>query len=240
MSSSALSSVEEESAQTDALTVDRRSQMWLSRLALREVGQRVIEAGCGLGSWTRLLVKNREQVLALDPHPTRVAKLLSRFQSQPNLDAMTMELSAPRFRDLARFQPDSVLCVDALAREEDDQRALFNFTTVLPRGGKVVLLVPAGPSLFGSLDMALGHHRRYTKESLLQLAGSVGLKTREMRYVNMAGFFGWWVDNRVFESAELAPAGSLRERMVPYLERVERLIAPPFGQSLFAVLELPA
>jgi SAM-dependent methyltransferase len=219
--------------------VDRRSQLWLSRLALREVGQRVIEAGCGLGSWTRLLVKNREQVVSLDPHPSHVAGLLARFQEHSNLDAMTMDLSAPRFRDLARYRPDSVLCVDALARERDDQRALFNFTTVLPRGGRVVLLVPAGPSLFGTLDMALGHHRRYTKESLAKLAESVGLKARELRYVNMAGYFGWWLDNRVLEKVELAPPGSLRERLVPYLECVERLIAAPFGQSLFAVLELP-
>src|SRR6187402_460228 len=110
---------------------------------------------------------------------------------------MTIDLAAPRFRDLARYRPNSVLCVGALAHERDDQRALFNFTTVLPRGGRVVLLVPAGPSLFGRLDMALGHHRRYAKESLVQLAESVGLKARELRYVNMAGYFGWCLDNRV-------------------------------------------
>jgi len=238
MSSSVLSPVEGADIQ-ESPAVERRSQQWLSRLALREVGQRVIEAGCGVGAWTRLLLKNREQVVALDPHASHVAGLLSRFQAHSNLDAMTMDLAAPRFRDLARYQPDSVLCVDALAREKDDQRALFNFTTVLPRGGRVVLLVPACPALFGSLDMALGHHRRYSKESLSQLSESVGLQVRQMRYVNIAGFFGWWVDTRVLETVEMAAPGALRERLVPYLERVERLIAPPFGQSLFAVLELP-
>ncbi len=238
--SSVLTPLVEEFAAGNLPIVDRRSQQWLLRLAMGELGQRVIEAGCGLGSWTRLLVKNREQVVALDPSPTCVAGLLARFPEQRNLDAMTMELSASRFRDLARYQPDSVLCVDALACELDDQRALFNFTTVLPRGGRVVLLVPAGPSVFGSLDMALGHQRRYSMESLRQLAQSVGLKARQMRYVNMAGLLGWWFDNRVLESIELAPPGSFRERLVPYLEQVERLVAPPFGQSLFAVLELPA
>ncbi len=224
----------------DTESVDRRSLQWMSRLALRELGQRVIEAGCGIGSWTRLLVPNREQVVALDPHPSRVASLLARFSGQRNLDALTMDLAAPRFRDLARYQPDSVLCVDALARELDDQRALFNFTTVLPRGGRVVLFVPACPALFGSLDMAMGHQRRYSKESLRKVSESVGLRVKELRYVNVAGYFGWWFDNRVMERAELSAPGSLRERLVPYLERVERIVAPPFGQSLFAVLELPA
>ena len=221
-------------------SLDLRSLQWMSRLALREVGQRVIEAGCGIGSWTRLLLPNREQVVALDPHPSRVASLLARFSGQLNLDALTMDLAAPRFRDLARYQPDSVLCVDALARELDDQRALFNFTTVLPRGGRVVLFVPACPALFGSLDMALGHQRRYSKESLRQVSESVGLRVKELRYVNTAGYFGWWFDNRVMQRSELPAPGSFRERLAPYLERVERLVAPPFGQSLFAVLELPA
>lgn len=209
---------------------------WLTRIALREVGQRVIEAGCDLGSWTRLLL-NREQVVALDPHPTRVAGLLARYSNYRNLDALTMEIEAPRFRDLARFRPDSVLCVDTLAQVKDDQRALYNFTTVLPRGrGRVVLLVPACPSLYGSLDVALGHERRYSKESLRKVAESVGLRVKELRYVNVAGFFGWWFDNRILEAAEVATPTAFREKVVPYLERIERFIAPPFGQSLFAVL----
>lgn len=217
-----------------------RSFQWLARLALGQVGQRVIEAGCDSGAWTNLLVKGREQVVALDPRPTRVSSLLARLAAHRNLDALTMELAAPRFRDLARFRPDSVLCVDELARVEDDQRALFNFTTVLPRGGRVVLVVPACPSLFGSLDMALGHQRRYSKESLRTVAESVGLRVRELKYVNLAGYFGWWFDNRILESVETAPAGSWREKLVPYLEFAERWISPPVGQSLFAVLELPA
>jgi SAM-dependent methyltransferase len=234
-----LSPVEEISS-PESVLADRRSHQWLTRLALGEVGERVIEAGCGFGAWTKMLLQNREQVVALDPRAARVAGLLARFQDHPNLDAMTMELSAPRFRDLARFAPDSVLCVDALAREHDDQRAMFNFTTVLPRGGRVVIVVPACPSLFGSLDRALGHQRRYTKESLANLAAGVGLQVRKMRYVNIAGYIGWWLDNRVLERVEPAAPGSLRERLAPYFERLERFVAPPFGQSLFAVLELPA
>lgn len=237
--SSVLTSAAASPATQDFHAVQSRSFQWLTRIALREVGQRVIEAGCDLGSWTRLLL-NREQVVALDPHPTRVAGLLARYADYRNLDALTMELSAPRFRELARFRPDSVLCVDALAQVDDDQRALFNFTTVLPRGGRVVLLVPACPSLFGSLDVALGHQRRYSKESLRTVAESVGLRVKELRYVNVAGFFGWWFDNRILEAAEVATPTAFRERVVPYLERIERFIAPPFGQSLFAVLELPA
>ena len=232
--------VDKQFAAEQAQTTELQSFQWLSRLALREVGERVIEAGCEAGAWTRLLLRTRQQVVAIDPHASRVAKVLSAFPSYRNLEAMTMDLAAPRFRDLKRYHPDSVLCVDALARVKDDQRALFNFTTVLPRGGKVVLLVPACPSLFGSLDMALGHHRRYSKESLRDVAESVGLRVRQLRYVNVAGFFGWWFDNRILESIQPSAPGSLREKLVPYLSSVERLIAPPFGQSLFAVLELPA
>ena len=44
----------------------------------------------------------------------------------------------------------------------DDAAAVRRFRQVLPPGGKLVVLVPALPQLFGSIDEAVGHYRRYT------------------------------------------------------------------------------
>jgi SAM-dependent methyltransferase len=215
-----------------------RSFEWLASLAVREVGQRVIEVGCGLGAWTRLLL-NREQVVALDTHPTMVAGVLSRFSGSRNLEALTLDVANARFRELARFQPDSVLCGNALAAVRDDERALFNMTTVLPRGGRVVLVLPACPALYCQLDRIEGLQRRYSKESLRTVAERVGLRVRHIRYVNVAGFCGRWWDG-LLEKMDAPSPYALRERMVPLLTRLERLVNPPFGENLFAVLELPA
>jgi hypothetical protein len=72
---------------------------------------------------------------------------------------------------------------------------------------------------------------------VMQLAG--GLRVKKLRYMNVAGFFGWWLNARVFRREEQSEAqiGFFDRMVVPVASRLEALIAPPFGQSIFAVLE---
>jgi hypothetical protein len=57
--------------------------------------------------------------------------------------------------------------------------------------------------------------------------------------MNAVGFFGWWVNAKVLRREEQS-AGQIAvfdRWVVPVLARVERMVPPPFGQSLIAVLE---
>src|SRR5438067_1300913 len=47
--------------------------------------------------------------------------------------------------------------------------------------------VPAGPRLFGTLDAAFGHHRRYTQRSLGSSLATAGFTVRLLRYMNVPG-----------------------------------------------------
>jgi len=69
--------------------------------------------------------------------------------------------------------------------------------SVLGSGGVIVLLVPAFQALYGPIDRLLGHHRRYNRTSIRRLAQASGLRVRSTRYMNFAGFFGWWVNARI-------------------------------------------
>ncbi|MGH9559656.1 MAG: hypothetical protein ACRD30_10485, partial [Bryobacteraceae bacterium] len=61
----------------------------------------------------------------------------------------------------------------------------------------------------------------------------------KMRYFNSIGFFGWWINAHLLKrEAQSAAQIEFFDRMlVPWISRVEARIAPPFGQSLFAVLQ---
>jgi hypothetical protein len=112
---------------------------------------------------------------------------------------------------------------------------------VVQRGGTVVLLVPAFPALYGPIDRNLGHYRRYRSAQIRELASAAGLRVRSVHYFNSAGFFAWWFNARVLRRQEHSPA-QIRFYdgwIVPALSRVESVVRPPFGQSLFAVLEKP-
>jgi 2-polyprenyl-3-methyl-5-hydroxy-6-metoxy-1,4-benzoquinol methylase len=142
---------------------------WQGRLVAPELGQRVIEVGCGIGNFTGMLL-DREIVLAVDVDPACIERLQQRYSNRPNLHAFVCEPSSGAFADLARFHPDSCVCLNVLEHIEDDQRALAAMASVLVPGGAIVLLVPAFQALYGPIDRNLSHHRRYSRNALAGLA----------------------------------------------------------------------
>ena len=213
---------------------------WQSRLVRRELGRRVVEVGCGVGNFTGMLL-DREAVIAVDSEPDCIQRLIERYPDRSNLHAFACDAGSPAFRDLARFHPDSCVCLNALEHIEDDRQALRGMACILEPGGVVVLLVPAFPALYGPIDRNLGHHRRYSRGSIARLAGATGLRIRKIHFMNALGFFGWWVNSHILRHrAQSERQIEIFDRCLgPFLSRVEGLARPPFGQSLFVVLEKP-
>jgi SAM-dependent methyltransferase len=213
---------------------------WQGRLVRRELGRRVVEVGCGVGNFTGMLL-DREVIVALDAEPECIERIRARYPNQPNLSAIVCDAAAWRFPDLSRFHADTCVCLNALEHMEDDRLALDNMASVLVARGVIVLIVPAFEALYGAIDRNLGHYRRYSSGSLRRLAAAAGLRVRKAHYMNSIGFFGWWANARIFRR-EAQSEGQIEffdRRVVPILSRVESWAAPPFGQSLFAVLEKP-
>jgi SAM-dependent methyltransferase len=211
---------------------------WQGQLVTRELGRRVIEVGAGIGNFTRLLL-DRDAVFAMDVEPACVDRLRRRFAEHSNVQVMVGDAANQAFRDLARFEPDSCVCLNVLEHVPDDRAALENMRAALTPGGIIVLLVPAFPALYGPIDRNLGHCRRYTRRTLTQNARASGLAIRKMHYVNLAGFFGWWINAHLLKLRAQSPAqiGFFDRYIVPPMARIERAVPPPFGQSLFAVFE---
>jgi SAM-dependent methyltransferase len=213
---------------------------WQGRLVAPELGQRVIEVGCGIGNFTRMLL-DRETVLAVDVDPACIERLQQRYSNHPNLRTSVCEPSSGAFADLARFHPDSCVCLNVLEHIEDDGRALEAMASVLVPGGVIVLLVPAFQALYGPIDRNLCHYRRYSRNALAALAHRTGLRIEKLHYVNAVGFFGWWINAHVFRrEAQSERQIRIFDRcVVPWMSRLEAIAPPGFGQSLFAVLRKP-
>ena len=132
---------------------------------------------------------------------------------------------------------DTVLCINVLEHIQDDLAAIKNMLSVLKPGGKLLLYVPAIQWAFGSIDKALGHFRRYSHSRILSLVESAEAEIQLMHYVNFVGVLGWFYANRIRKDDVIQRSNAqLVDRMVPYLSALERLVRPPIGQSLFAVI----
>src|SRR5579872_3498556 len=209
---------------------------WQSRLAEAHLGSRVLEVGCGLGNFTQHLL-NRELVIGIDVESRCVEKHRSRFSRDPNVISLCMDVQVPAFADLRKHQPVSIACLNVLEHVEDDALALTHMNAVLPAGGTIVLIVPAFQGLYGPIDHLLGHYRRYSKQSLAQVAHRTGFRPRILRYMNLVGFFGWWVNARVQKKTEQSETliKIFDSAVVPVISRIEDHIEPPVGQSIFTV-----
>ena len=97
-------------------------------------------------------------------------------------------------------------------------------------------LVPALHALFGSIDRAIGHHRRYARDEIVAKLRASGLAVEHVRYFNLLGAPGWFLNSRVFGRKQVPGLQArVHDRLVPLLRLEERWKQPPFGMSLLAV-----
>jgi SAM-dependent methyltransferase len=220
------------------MSLARNYFAWQGRLIEPELGQRVLEVGCGTGNFTSRILQ-REAVIAIDIEPACVERLRRRFPDQPNLQTLVAAPGDPAFAGLRQYHPDCCVCLNVLEHIEDDAGALRQMSSVLPCGGIVVLMVPAFTALYGPIDRNLGHYRRYTSKSVSQVAARANLRVVKIRYMNAVGFFGWWANARLFrrEKQSAIQIAAFDRWIVPAVSTLESYFPPPFGQSLIAVLQ---
>jgi SAM-dependent methyltransferase len=202
------------------------------------IGDRVLEIGSGIGSVSEFLL-DRARLVVTDTQPYYLERLRERFGGRANVEVA--ELYLPTLDGpLAAERFDTVVCANVLEHVEDDRGSLAIMRSLLEPRGRLVLLVPALPALYGTLDRELGHHRRYTSAELKAKFREAGFRMHHLEYFNLAGVPGWWLTGRVLRRT-LVPSGSLRvfDALVP-LFRMERLLPWRVGQSLIAIGEVPA
>lgn len=209
---------------------------WLHDRFDAYLGNRILEIGSGIGNQTRYFA-SRERIVASDIDPYYVDILKSRFATVPGVRVASFRfpLTADDRENLRSERIDTIVCLNVLEHIEDHQSTLKDCADVLPSGGRLVLLVPAMPALYGTLDVALQHFRRYEKEPLRQLLQDSGFHVEDVRFVNRLAVFGWWLSSRVLKRKVL-PRNQLAlfKVMLPLLKREERH-PPSFGLSLLAL-----
>lgn len=209
---------------------------WLHQRFEAFLGDRILEVGSGIGNQTQYFA-HHERVIASDIDPFYVQVLHRKFGDRPNvrIASFRFPLDAASHDDLQRERVDTIVCLNVLEHIEDDRSTLRDFARVLPRGGRLALLVPSMPSLYGTLDKHLQHFRRYDKEPLRALLKSEGFETEDLRYMNRIAVFGWWLSSRVLGRTVL-PKGQLAafKFLMPLL-RFEEKRPPSFGLSLLAL-----
>lgn len=199
------------------------------------LGRRVVEVGAGVGTFSALLAGDPDvdELTLVEPAENNFPVLRDRFTDDARVVARHGYLE-----DVSHdLRADSLALVNVLEHIEHDARFVAAAREVLAPGGHLLIFVPALPILFGELDEAFDHYRRYTRRTLNSLLVGGGFEPLEMRYVNLPGAFSWFIAGRILRRDTLA-AREVRAYdrwVVPWMLRMERVWSPPFGQSLLAI-----
>ena len=220
----------------DELARAHRLADWMFEQFRPLVAGETAEVGAGIGTFSeRLLCAGATRLLLLEPDPELAAELERRFGADPRVELVRESVPGSAALAGAAGGFGFVLCQNVLEHVRDDAGAAAELAAALRPGGRLGLLVPAHPRLFGSLDRAYGHERRYTRERLERLIRGAGLELEELRSFNLLGVAGWWWKSR--RGAGELGRRSLRayETILPLWRPAERLLRPRAGLSLIAV-----
>jgi glycosyltransferase involved in cell wall biosynthesis len=211
-------------------TTDRYSRLIVERLA-PDVGARVLEVGSGIGNISGHLGR-RELLVATDIADHYLDLLRRRFEGNSRVRVLRYNLEEGARADLRAFGFDTIVCLNVLEHVRDDAAALRGLSGLLVPGGRLLLLVPAHPALYSSLDRNLSHYRRYSRGEMIGLLERQGFIVEKASHFNLPGALGWWLNGRVLRR-KILPGGQLRVfNLITPLLRLESWLHLPLGLSL--------
>jgi SAM-dependent methyltransferase len=215
---------------------------WVHSWAAPYLTGRILDIGSGTGNHLQELADR--ELVSLDIDPDVIAELQQRYAHRTSwrfVQTDICETESVEALGLRSF--DTVFSSNVLEHIPDDRLALRNAVRLLREGGRVVLLLPAHAALHGSMDRLAGHFRRYDRASVTALFEQAGVRPIRLRYVNLLGAVGWFINNRLVPHKDLSSRSintqiTVFDRvLVPVLRFLESDRSLPFGQSIVAVGE---
>ncbi len=212
-----------------------RYNEWIAESILPYISSPVLEVGSGTGNISQHFL-SRSPLYITDSDNGLVKKLKEKFKGKKGVFIEYLDITQiPQGKLRSYFA--TIFAVNVLEHIENDSKALKNMSSLLRKGGRLVLLVPANKGAFTNLDKVLGHYRRYEKDELTERLTGAGFSVEKISYFNFLGLLSWIIRDK-FErkNFHLKPYQiAAFDMVVPILKRVEKYIRVPLGISLVAI-----
>jgi SAM-dependent methyltransferase len=210
-----------------------RYNTWLWEKIAPFVHGKVLEVGSGIGNMTRQIVTHGE-VVATDVDPKCLETLRMRFTGDERVRVCELDLGRDVPDEIGNSF-DTVLCLNVLEHIEDDEAALRRMHDVLVPDGHIVLILPAAQALYGEIDRAIGHFRRYDRQGIEERLQRAGFAIDHASSFNVIGAIGWYVNSKLLGRSTVPGVQSrVYDKLMP-LFRLEDNFKPSRGLSLLVV-----
>lgn len=175
-------------------------------------GDRVMDFGAGIGTFSDILDLPRQDMLCVESDPRQREILAGNGFQTAALD------------DIAVSSLAYAYSLNVLEHIPDDRDILGTLASKLKTGGHLFIYVPAFQLLWSPMDDLVGHVRRYRRDELARKIGDAGLRIVRSEYADSAGFFA----TLLFKVLNRSSAGVISQTALVAFDR----FAFPVGRLL--------
>ncbi len=200
----------------------------------RYIKGKVAEVGAGIGSTTLLLNDgSATDWLLLEPDE-KMFNLLQKkleenqFPKNCRLQNGTTDHVSGAF--------DTIIYIDVLEHINADAEEIRKATSLLNKGGHLIVLSPAFQHLFSPFDKAIGHCRRYNKKMFRKIVPA-DLKPVNIKYYDSTGYFASLMNKALLHQKypTQKQVNFWDSYLVPVSKITDKIFFHSFGKSIIAV-----
>lgn len=191
----------------------------------------VLEVGAGCGSFTRNYYNKKiKNVVLTETDEKNIYTLKNKFRNYKNFEVLNLSV------DKIDKKFNSILYFHVLEHIKDDLEEIEKAKSKLNSGGHLVFIVPASKRIYGNLDKAVGHFRRYEKEFFKK--DLLDLELLNLKHLDSIGYVLYYL-NKIFFSKETFPSNFkifLWDKFfTPLTVIIDFIINYSFGKCIIAV-----
>jgi SAM-dependent methyltransferase len=208
---------------------------YLRVLLRRYIKGDVLEVGAGIGSNTRLLCRSQyHKWICLEPDPQLFQVLESSIASNGIVDCYARNGTLDSLNDEQLF--DAILYLDVLEHIDRDREEAIKVSQHLKPDGNLIIVAPAHQWLFTPFDAAIGHYRRYNKQTLKAVLPD-DIEIVRLNYLDCVGLLASLGNKLVLKQSQptLKQIKLWDRFMVPISKRLDPAIGYSFGKSVLLV-----
>lgn len=204
----------------------------------RYLGDEVLEVGAGIGSTTKILCQGKQRRwVCLEPDPILANHLNYSITSDRFLKCCEFRIG--KLTDLSVYEKfNTIIYIDVLEHIKDDKIELKLAAAHLKKGGTLIVLAPAHQWLFTPFDRAIGHYRRYNKNTLSAIIPE-NLECIKMMYLDSIGLIAS-LGNRLILKSKMPTRKQIElwdKNMIFLSKKIDPLLKYSLGKSIVGIWE---
>lgn len=162
------------------------------------IGKNILEVGAGIGSFTKLYLKENQKITLSELDSKNLAALNEKFDQKKNINIKNTLLLE------TKGQFDTIMYMSVLEHIKEDTLEIKNALDKLTPGGYLIIFVPAHNKLYNAFDKAIGHFKRYEKLYFQNFNVNENID-KKIFFIDAAGYVLYYL-NKLFFKEEIYPS----------------------------------